>query len=165
MLNGGALDGANLIVTAPTEHEDQEETESNTEAPIEQTDKPRAGIAAEYLAKGYALSDQILQRAIELDKQRGISRRFMGYIQQLDSTLGQKAVGPEQTLSGAVSGKVSQTFSSTLSSGVTTKVSQTFSQTLTQARERAKSIDEQAGISSRAGDVRSFIHPSFDVPT
>jgi len=131
MLNGGTLDGAHLSVTSPTEHQDQESTETNHDSPIDQTDKPRAGIAAEYLAKGYKLSDQILQRAIELDNQRGISKRFLGYIQSLDSSLGQKTLGPEKTISGMVAEKV------------------------TQAHAQAKSIDEQRGISSKASDYYS----------
>ena len=49
---------------------------------------PPAVVAAEYLARGYTLSDQILQRAIELDQQHGISNRFLSYIQNLDTTLG-----------------------------------------------------------------------------
>lgn len=70
-------------------HPDEEDSEANhaTGAPLEQSDKPRAGskhppvsfnlqvakptcdrlVAAEYLAKGYKLSDNILQRAIHLD--------------------------------------------------------------------------------------------------
>jgi hypothetical protein len=134
MLNGGTLDGSTLSVTSPTEHHDQESAESHHERPIDQTDKPRAGIAAEYLAKGYTLSDSILQRAIELDNQRGISKRFMNYITGLDSTLGAKALGPEKTISGMVAEKV------------------------TQAHQQAKSIDEQKGISTKAGDVRACSH-------
>ncbi len=133
MLNGGTLDGETLSVTSPTEHHDQETHESIHEKPIDQTDKPRAGIAAEYLAKGYKLSDQVLQRAIELDKQRGISQRFLDYLHSLDSTLGQKALGPEKTISGLVAEKVGQ------------------------AHAQAKSIDEQKGITSKAGDVRFLI--------
>lgn len=45
-------------------------------------------VAAEYLARGYTLSDQILQRAIEIDNEKGISTHFLSYIQSLDSTLG-----------------------------------------------------------------------------
>lgn len=127
MLNGGTLNGAQLTVTSPNEHNDEE---AHYEGPIEQTDKPRAGIAAEYLARGYKLSDSILQRAIELDSQRGISKRFLSYIQSLDTTLGQKALGPEQTISGKMQ------------------------QTLAQGYEQAKTIDEQKGISTKATDVR-----------
>lgn len=118
-------------MTSPTEHQD---TEDHHDGPIDQTDKPRAGIAAEYLAKGYKLSDGILQRAIELDSQRGISKKFIGYITNLDTTLGQKALGPEKTISGMVVEKVGQ------------------------AHKQAKSIDEQRGISTKAGDVRCIFN-------
>lgn len=130
MLNGGTLDGVQLSVTSPTEHRDQDAGEHHPGTPIDQTDKPRAGIAAEYLAKGYKLSDQILQRAIELDNQRGISTRFLGYIQSLDTTLGQKALGPDQTISAKVTEKFQQ------------------------AQDQARSVDQQKGISTKASDVR-----------
>jgi hypothetical protein len=95
---------------------------------LDQSDKPRAAIAAEYLAKGYVLSDHILQRAIELDKKQGISKRFLGYFQSLDSTLGQKALGPDQTISGKVQ--------SSVSGGII----------------QAKSFDEQKGLTKKIGD-------------
>ena len=90
MLNGGALDGAHLSVTSPVPHDhpDDHHPSSPTPEHIEQTDKPRSAIAAEYLARGYTLSDQILQRAIELDKQHGISNKFLNYFHSIDSTLG-----------------------------------------------------------------------------
>ncbi|KAJ6620751.1 hypothetical protein B0H10DRAFT_2020438 [Mycena sp. CBHHK59/15] len=98
MLNGGTLDSATLSVTSETEHHDEEQTEGGTH--IEQSDKPRAGIAAEYLAKGYTLSDTILTRAIEIDNKQGISKRFLSYLQSVDTTVGAKALGPDQTISG-----------------------------------------------------------------
>jgi hypothetical protein len=59
---GGTLDGTQLQVTSQ-EHPDGEEHASGSSTEhITQEDKPRTGIAAEYLAKGYQLSDQILQR-------------------------------------------------------------------------------------------------------
>ena len=118
-------------MTSDTVHED-EEHDGHSGEHIDQSDKPRAGIVAEYLARGYTLSDQILQRAIELDRQRGISQRFLGYIHSLDSSLGEKALGPEKTISGLVAEKVNQ------------------------AQAQARSIDEQRGISSKAGDVRTI---------
>ncbi|EKM49700.1 uncharacterized protein PHACADRAFT_265282 [Phanerochaete carnosa HHB-10118-sp] len=129
MLNGGTLDGATLTVTSAVEHQDQEE--AHNDGPIDQTDKPRAGIAAEYLARGYTLSDHVLQRAIELDNQRGISKRFLSYIQGLDTTLGEKALGPQKTISGKVQ------------------------EALVQAQEQARTIDQQKGISSKATDYYS----------
>lgn len=129
MLNGGTLDGAHLTVVSPSEHLESEE--GHHEGPIDQSDKPRAGIAAEYLARGYKLSDQVLQRAIELDSQHGISKRFLSYIQSLDTTLGEKTLGPQKTISGKVQ------------------------ETLAQATEQAKTIDQQKGISTKATDYYS----------
>ncbi|KAI0718189.1 hypothetical protein C8T65DRAFT_827705 [Cerioporus squamosus] len=119
MLNGGTLDGAHLTITSDKVPEGQEEG-AHHEEHIDQSDKPRAGsecspfsrrmhrghstrswhqVAAEYLAKGYTLSDQVLQRAIELDKQHGISNRFLSYIQSLDKQIGEKTLGPDKTVS------------------------------------------------------------------
>ncbi|EIW59646.1 uncharacterized protein TRAVEDRAFT_46948 [Trametes versicolor FP-101664 SS1] len=126
MLNGGTLDGAHLTITSDIEHQDKDDSAHADH--IDQTDKPRAGIAAEYLAKGYTLSDQILQRAIELDQQRGISTRFLSYIQGLDTTIGAKTLGPEKTISGKVQ------------------------ETLASATQQAKAVDEQKGITKTAGD-------------
>ncbi|KAH6914088.1 hypothetical protein BKA70DRAFT_1260400 [Coprinopsis sp. MPI-PUGE-AT-0042] len=104
MLNGGTLDGATLSVTSDVAHQDDDH--HHTEGETVQEDKPRAAIAAEYLAKGYTLSDQILARAIELDQQKGISAKFLNYVQQIDKTVGEKALGPDQTVSGKVQGVV-----------------------------------------------------------
>ncbi|THH14008.1 hypothetical protein EW146_g6268 [Bondarzewia mesenterica] len=128
MLNGGTLDGAHLVVTSEVAHADEEETPHVEGAPIEQSDKPRAGIAAEYLARGYVLSDHILHRAIQMDNERGISKRFLSYFHSLDSSLGNKALGPDQTISGKVAS------------------------TLQQATQQARTIDEQKGISKIASD-------------
>jgi hypothetical protein len=88
-LNGSLLDGGALSVYSDTVHPDEEDSETThvPGTPLDQSDKPRAGskhhfvfftgrkptvtggsvVAAEYLAKGYKLSDGILQRAIQLD--------------------------------------------------------------------------------------------------
>jgi RNA recognition motif-containing protein len=97
MLNGGALDGSNITVTSDKEHVDEH---NNSGHPIDQESKPRAGIAAEYLAKGYQLSDSILQRAIEIDQKQGISTRFLEYIKALDQGVGSRTLGPDRTVSG-----------------------------------------------------------------
>ncbi|KAG8214242.1 hypothetical protein J3R82DRAFT_11050 [Butyriboletus roseoflavus] len=82
MLNGGKLSRNTYTVTSKVEYTDHHDAEEH-HFHIEQSDKPRAGIAAEYLAKGYELSDGTLQRAIEID-------------------IGQSALGPDQTVSGKV---------------------------------------------------------------
>ncbi|KAH9829648.1 uncharacterized protein C8Q71DRAFT_789338 [Rhodofomes roseus] len=128
MLNGGSLDGSTLTVTSENEHTDERPTSAGEGAHIEQSDKPRAAIAAEYLAKGYQLHDHILQRAIELDNKHGISSRFLNYMKSIDGTLGQKVVGQDKTISGHVQEKVAQ------------------------ATQQAKALDEQKGYSKQASD-------------
>lgn len=103
------------------------------------------------MAKGYSLSDHILQRAIEIDSElihvpcrmsthapslldkQGISKRFLDYMRGLDTTVGQKALGSDQTVSGRVQS------------------------TLQSARTRAKTIDEQKGYSKVAHEVSRMI--------
>jgi len=130
MLNGSLLDGGALTVHSDTVHPDEEDSETThvPGTPLDQSDKPRAGIAAEYLAKGYKLSDSILQSAIQLDAEKGISNRFLNYFQSLDSSIGAKALGPDQTLSGKVT------------------------TTIQTATQHAKTVDEQKGYSKVAGD-------------
>jgi len=106
MLNGGTLDGATLVVTSEVEHEGEEAVDDITL--VDQTDKPRAGIAAEYLARGYGLSEKVLNRAIEIDHKQGISERFLKYFKQFDKSAGSRAVGPDKTLSSKVHEKISQ---------------------------------------------------------
>jgi hypothetical protein len=104
-------------------------------------------VAAEYLAKGYKLSDGILQRAIQLDcefndvecrvrgltsittAEKGISKRFLNYFQSIDSSIGAKTLGPDQTISRKVTS------------------------TIQTATQHAKTVDEQKGYSKVAGDV------------
>ena len=52
---------------------------------LEQEDKPRSRIFAEYLAHGYVISDQAIQKAIALDKQHGFSNRFTSALTNFDS--------------------------------------------------------------------------------
>ncbi|KAL5381966.1 hypothetical protein DPSP01_006909 [Paraphaeosphaeria sporulosa] len=51
---------------------------------IEQEEKPRARIVAEYLAHGYTISDKAIEQALALDKQHGISTRFTNVLQTFD---------------------------------------------------------------------------------
>lgn len=139
MLNGGSLDGANISVTSEVEHTDEVEADhpEGTASPtIEQHQKPRAGIAAEYLAKGYLLSDSILQRAIDMDQKQGISKRFLNYLNSIDTTAGQKAFKPK------AEGETHPTFSQG-------------------ALAQAKNFDEQKGISRTATD---YYTKAFSTP-
>lgn len=54
---------------------------------IEQEDKPRSRILAEYIAHGYAIGDNALHRAIDLDKKHGFSNRFTAALANFDNKL------------------------------------------------------------------------------
>ncbi|RKF64194.1 Protein vip1 [Erysiphe neolycopersici] len=64
-------------------HSNQNRSAESDEIP--QEEKPRARIVAEYLAQGYVLGDQTLQRAIDLDNKHGVTNRFLSTLQKLDS--------------------------------------------------------------------------------
>ncbi|KIW66318.1 hypothetical protein, variant [Phialophora macrospora] len=51
---------------------------------IAQEDKPRSRIVAEYLAHGYVVSDQVIERALQLDQKHGISQRFTNALSSFD---------------------------------------------------------------------------------
>ena len=51
---------------------------------IEQEQKPRARIIAEYLAHGYAISDKAIEKALAADKQHGYSTKFMNILNNFD---------------------------------------------------------------------------------
>ena len=51
---------------------------------LEQEDKPRSRIVAEYLAHGYTLSDTAIQKAIALDNKHGFSSRFTSALSTFD---------------------------------------------------------------------------------
>ncbi|PSN66958.1 hypothetical protein BS50DRAFT_379154 [Corynespora cassiicola Philippines] len=55
---------------------------------IEQEEKPRARIFAEYLAHGYAISDKAIERALAIDQQHGVSNRFTTVLTNFDQRLG-----------------------------------------------------------------------------
>ena len=86
-------------------------------------------VAAEYLAKGYVLSDQILNRAIDIDKKQGISQSFVQYMTNLDNKLGSKIIGENKTVSGKVQEMAGQ------------------------GMEQARQIDQHHGLSAKAHEV------------
>ncbi|KAB8254651.1 hypothetical protein BDV32DRAFT_132019 [Aspergillus pseudonomiae] len=51
---------------------------------IAQEDKPKSRIFAEYLAHGYVLSDNAIQKAIALDQKHGFSSRFTSALSNFD---------------------------------------------------------------------------------
>lgn len=55
---------------------------------IPQEEKPRSRIIAEYLAHGYTISDNIVQKAINVDKEKGYSTQFTSALSNFDSKFG-----------------------------------------------------------------------------
>ena len=51
---------------------------------LEQEQKPRARIFAEYLAHGYVISDKAIESALAADKQHGVSTKFMNVLNNFD---------------------------------------------------------------------------------
>jgi len=131
MLDGGSLDDAHISVSSTVDHADETGTgEPHAEgAHVDQADKPRAAIVAEYIAKGYVLSDQVLQKAIDLDQKQGISARFMAWWHSFDHAVGSKV---------APAGAEQPTLSSTVTGHVNTGLG------------KAREIDQQKGISNKA---------------
>ncbi|KAF2396084.1 actin cytoskeleton protein-like protein [Trichodelitschia bisporula] len=68
--------------SAPSLSTSKDETDDGD---VQQEDKPRARIFAEYLAHGYLLSDQIIARGLAFDEQRGISQRFTDALKNFDA--------------------------------------------------------------------------------
>ncbi|KAI9887963.1 MAG: hypothetical protein M1823_000220 [Watsoniomyces obsoletus] len=59
--------------------------DSKESGDIEQEDKPRSRILAEYIAHGYVIGDNALHRAIDLDKKHGFSNRFTSALANFDN--------------------------------------------------------------------------------
>lgn len=64
---------------------DPSHTSGTNHDDIDQEDKPRSRIVAEYLAHGYVIGDSAIQRAIELDNKHGISNRFTNALSNFDA--------------------------------------------------------------------------------
>jgi len=89
-LNGGTLDGATISIVGPTGGSTSEDptsptTNEHSDDDLGQHHKPRTAIAAEYLAHGYILGDNVIQQSIALDKKHGISKRFLSYFDNIVS--------------------------------------------------------------------------------
>ena len=66
-------------------------------------------------------------------EKHGISRRFLDYFHSLDKTIGERALGQQQTVSGKVHATVEQ------------------------ATKQARAVDEQRGFTKIANDVRYHV--------
>merc|ERR1712144_77887 len=78
LLDNTQLGATQVQVSSATGTSDRDSDE------ITQEEKPRARIAAEYIAHGYVLGDQAIQKAIDLDTKHGVSNRFLSTLTNLD---------------------------------------------------------------------------------
>ncbi|MBW0528522.1 hypothetical protein O181_068237 [Austropuccinia psidii MF-1] len=90
MLDSGTLDGTTIQITpaAPSMSSPQASgtafaSGTQDAEDVKQEDKPRSAIAAEYLAHGYILGDQVIAKAIDLDQKHGISTKFSNYFHKI----------------------------------------------------------------------------------
>ena len=104
--------------------------------------------------------------------ERGISQKFLGYVQAIDKTAGERALGPGQTISGkaqVLGGTVAekaQEFSGTVSgkaqelsgtvSGKAQELSGKARDSFQSASQQARAFDEQKGISKTFFDVSTI---------
>jgi len=101
LLNGAELNGGTIHVKAENASlekanaADFESTNNSTSGVIPQEEKPKSTIAAEYLANGYVLSDNLIQKAVEFDKKHDISSRFKSFLQGIDNKYHFQAKGQE----------------------------------------------------------------------
>ncbi|CAH2355157.1 putative protein Vip1p [[Candida] railenensis] len=77
---------------------------------VSQEEKPKYAIMAQLLSSGYVVSDQLIDRAIQTDSQKGYSTKFMSFLDKLDnkfvhskvpdSTANKTVESAQNTLSG-----------------------------------------------------------------
>jgi len=84
------------------------DAEHSADHDVAQEDKPRARIFAEYLAHGYVISDQVIEKGLALDKQHGISTKFqnalLGFNDKYKVTDKSKAVDDKYAISNKAVG-------------------------------------------------------------
>jgi len=89
LLDNTQLGASHVQVTSATGSTDDDGSHFTQNAErdsdeITQEEKPRSRIAAEYIAHGYVLGDQAIQKAIDLDNKHGVSNRFLSTLTNLD---------------------------------------------------------------------------------
>lgn len=98
LLNGAEFEGSQIEVKESPDNasagtreinekaDNNIDTTTNTDsADIEQESKPKSTVVAELLANGYVLHSTLVQKAVDFDKQNGISDKFHNFISGLDN--------------------------------------------------------------------------------
>lgn len=94
LLNDAELEGEPITVeedsssTSDTKSEDYTTNETTTGDSsyddISQEEKPKYAIMAQLLASGYTVSDQVIDKLLQVDKQHGYSAKFKSFLTNLD---------------------------------------------------------------------------------
>lgn len=86
LLDGADLDGSTLSVKVAGGESSADDLGAATpeDRDISQEHKPKLAILAQYLSHGYKFLDQVIQRAIDYDKQHGVLTRFQAFLANLD---------------------------------------------------------------------------------
>lgn len=108
LMDGADLNGSSIHVSRANGETKKSTTTSNdisaqpyvvpetkADAPITQEQKPKSRIAAEYLANGYVLSDNLIQKAVQFDQKHGVSDRFRSFFKGIDDKYHIQAKGQE----------------------------------------------------------------------
>lgn len=90
LLDNTALGATQVQVASATGSSDDDGShftsdEKRDSDEITQEEKPRSRIVAEYLAHGYVIGDNAVQKAIDLDSKHGVSNRFLTTLSNLDN--------------------------------------------------------------------------------
>ena len=88
---------ASPIVDAKAPASSTSPAHADNDGNVDQEDKPRTAILAQYLAHGYHIGDEAIQKAIDLDTKHGISSKFMTYVTQLDAGVGKRVASGGST--------------------------------------------------------------------
>ncbi|KAI8092759.1 uncharacterized protein BX664DRAFT_328066 [Halteromyces radiatus] len=90
LLSTALIDNEHISVTPYFESAFPAETEKEVDAPeASQEAKPKARIAAEILANGYMLQDQIVSKGLEYDGKYNVTSRLTGYLNYFQNNVKQ----------------------------------------------------------------------------
>ncbi|CCH44667.1 hypothetical protein BN7_4236 [Wickerhamomyces ciferrii] len=89
---------------------------------IEQESKPKSTIFAEYLSHGYILGDQLIEKAVEHDKQNGYTDKFKKFLKDLDDKYHVQETQQTIDQKYKISANLSRYFEKALNTGVGNKI-------------------------------------------
>ncbi|KAF6013675.1 hypothetical protein HII12_001657 [Brettanomyces bruxellensis] len=173
LLNGAELNGGTIHVkakesssekSAPSGVTSAKNDKSDEIAAIPQEEKPKSTIAAEYLANGYVLSDNLIQKAIEFDKKHDLSSRFKSFLQDIDNKYHFQAKGQE--VNAKLGKKTLDDYLDKFKSGkYGSKLNEMYTNVATdvsQVHEHAKSIARQKEGKSKTQGNGPAINPTIN---